>query len=236
MEYVEQANNTKFDINDEFKKLNIQIFNNELNLYFPLKWSKLKNAMGRVSYTYRRGQPNKNITITKLTLSTFFDVSTETLRNIMIHEMVHVYFLQVLDSLEGHGREFLQTIAEINKKFPQYNVQRTEDVTDYNVETSVSFSKPLYFYIVHTKGNRQRLIGVFKNLDDERKSFKKQLKSLVRLDKRTYKIEFGQSNLVELQRFTISRTLMSSLNKGSFFILKDEIYLKLQQDIQGEIM
>jgi len=236
MKYIELANNTKFDIYQEFKELNTEIFNNDLNLDFPLKWSKLKNAMGRVSYTYRRGQPSETINITKLTLSTFFDVSVETLRDILIHEMVHVYFLQVLNSLEGHGREFLQTIAEINKKFPQYNVKRTEDVTDYNVETSVSFSQPLYFYILHRKNMRQLLIGVFRKLDNEKKSFRRNIDHAITSKRDIDRIEFGISNLVELQRFTISRTLNTSLNKGSFFILKDEIYLKLQQDIQGAIL
>jgi len=234
MRYVEMSNQSKFDLKQEFNNLNGEIFNGELELVFPLHWIKLKNAMGRVSYT--RYRATGEIIITKLVLSTFFDVTAEVLRNIMIHEMVHVYFLQILSSLEGHGFHFMKKIADINRKFSHYNVQRTEDVSDYDVEPSVFIQKTLNFYLLHSKKRKDILIGVYRNLDRPDKSFKSNFKHFVNFKGTDiYKVEYGKSDLLDLQRFKLARTLGTSIRSGIFNILTDKQYQALSRDVEGTV-
>lgn len=55
-----------------------------------------------------------------ITMSDRFDYTEEEFKQILLHEMLHLYLVHTKSAIEGnldHGELFLKTMAEFNKKF-----------------------------------------------------------------------------------------------------------------------
>lgn len=122
--------NTK-DINlqNEYDKLNRQLFNNELPK-LPLEWSNRKVALGHVrSLINRRTGEQK---LVSLAMSTFFKTSYRQFKNTLAHEMIHVKIISSGKHDYGgkHGYLFFDEARKINGMGLGYNIteKNTEEI------------------------------------------------------------------------------------------------------------
>lgn len=128
----ELENTKEFTVTENYVKqrlheFNEKYFNNELDVdCFPIKLFPYKNAGGSIyfdcCYSRRTGQIY-NAKIKNFRISTNFSFTELQLCNIILHEMIHVYQVQILKrqdlrgtSLEPHGQTFTTKMDEINKK------------------------------------------------------------------------------------------------------------------------
>lgn len=99
-------------------ELNQRLFNNQLNLNFEVKLSSSGKAAASVM-TQGIGFPNNRIYFVKyLQVSKYFQWTEKQLVDVIAHELIHVYEVQVLKQKPNHSRNFLNKMYEINKNFP----------------------------------------------------------------------------------------------------------------------
>lgn len=118
---------TKDYVRQRLRDFNEKYFDNRLDInYFPIKLFPYKHSGGSVyfdcSYNRLTGEIY-NASINDFRISTSFSFTEEQLCNIILHEMIHVYQIQVLkrqdikgNKLEPHGQTFTSKMNELNKK------------------------------------------------------------------------------------------------------------------------
>lgn len=235
--FTEMSNKQKLDLEKEFRYLNRKVFNGNIIKVPQLKWKQLKNKVGHIKW--RRNEDEGTNTIIELALTTFYNLPVETLRNILIHEMIHVYLVQEFENdpskitgKNSHGEVFTKMMNDINKKFTEYNIQPTEDVDDYDVEET-SVRKKKYYFVIMKKQDGQRIF-VFKklisiDLDREMDSIQRSIS----FNKAIEKVEYGQSDELFLQKKLVSRDMRTAIKYQKVDFLTDKEYKELQKDIVG---
>lgn len=226
----EIKNSDKVDLYKEFHKLNKEVFNNEIILNFSLKWANIKTKAGVVKFnSIKRGKRIISEEITALIMSDYFDFPVDEIINILIHEMIHVLISQrkqYNDPGGYHGIYFKREKDRVNKQFPHYNVKPTENVADYEVEKSFAKGK-IYKGFILQKGS----FIIFKNMsDDELNDFINLLKRQTRISNKDFIIEYFESSDPFLLKFSIARSLKTSLRRQ--YALEPHEYDKLKDDVK----
>ena len=111
------------EIKNVFNEYNAKAFDNELPMpRFELMSTKsllgqLKRnrVLGEMCYTIR--------------ISTYYDRAFEGFRNTIVHEMLHYYIrFKGIKDTSSHGRIWKTRAAELNRNFPELQIQRCSDV------------------------------------------------------------------------------------------------------------
>lgn len=109
------------DLIQKIKELMIEVnnecFNGDLNISFPIKISNSGKCAGSVMVKTTYGVS----TISYMSISKFFNWTEDNLRNVIAHELIHVYEAQILKIKPSHGRHFLVKMYSINQN-PKYKV------------------------------------------------------------------------------------------------------------------
>lgn len=112
-EYDENQNilETAIDLNEEYNKLNQQLFGGKLP-EVPLKFGPTKRSYGRVVGTVNR--MTREVKVSFLEISEFYKMTYRQFKNILAHEMIHVYQMAVMQEKGGHGWDFMREARRIN--------------------------------------------------------------------------------------------------------------------------
>lgn len=101
-----------------FKEINEECFENKLTLNFDIKISRSKRCAGAVRYSIIGGR----VFIKELQISKEFVMSEKELKNVIAHEMIHIWEAQILRIKPSHSYQFKNKMEEINRSNPSYNV------------------------------------------------------------------------------------------------------------------
>ena len=198
---VESKND--FDIATEFDKYNRLIFNNTLTRDFPCIFKKDKHLMGFVQVKY----VNLKMYVNKLVLTSFYKLSHEQYVNLLVHEMIHVELAQnQVDEKDSHGPKFIKRMDQINKDF-NLNITKLGDRTNLTTNTK---KKLIQFVIMNGVG-----LMVYKKpmSESDRIEFMEDIQYTADFRQKDIKLEFGESDSVELSRFIIARTSKTAVNR-----------------------
>jgi hypothetical protein len=138
-------------LQNEYDKLNTQLFNNYLSKV-PLEWSNRKRALGHVKYLGNR--QSGEINVKHLAMSNFYKMTYRQFKDVMAHEMIHVKLFENGDyrrESSSHGYIFLREADRINLMGLGFKI------TPVNTEDLTVSDK--------TRENIKPLIGIILNFD-----------------------------------------------------------------------
>lgn len=124
----------EIDLQQEFSKLNKLLFNNELQAVTML-WNTRKVAHGVVKAT--RNRVSGEIKIVSLSMSQFLKIPYKFFKDVLAHEMIHVYWLQKGRFKEQHGPLFQQEMRRINSLGHGFNVTVRGDSSNFEISQAV---------------------------------------------------------------------------------------------------
>lgn len=116
MRYVKRLGESmasNYDIHGQFARFNGMYFGGELPTV-PLSMRPLKTLGGRVSWKTRAGLLVPGTLC--LDLSTFWEMSPEQYDAVLLHEMIHLWFVHKGDMLENHGPKFMAKLRELEAR------------------------------------------------------------------------------------------------------------------------
>jgi hypothetical protein len=133
-----------FDLKSKYRYWNSKGFGGELPS-IPMKWVRSKRVGGYVSATVKyksqidRRLGTGEVTLKKLAVSNFLQMSEERFDEILLHEMIHVYVMGILGKAGrggGHGAYFLTKRREVMGK-TGVNIPMTEDISGLDLAEDV---------------------------------------------------------------------------------------------------
>jgi hypothetical protein len=116
----------EIDLQQEYNKLNQLLFNGNLQPVTML-WNKRKGAHGVVKGT--RNRSTGKITLKSLSMSQFLKVPYRFFKDVLAHEMVHVFWMQQ-DVNAKHGPLFVREMNRINSMGLGFNVSVRSDSSE----------------------------------------------------------------------------------------------------------
>lgn len=213
----EHTNDEIVDFNEislqhEFDKLNELLFSNEL---YPIEmeWNKRKAAHGVVKA--QKDRRTGQITIKSLGISKFLAITYKHFKDVLAHEMIHVYWLQKHVNA-GHDYRFLQQMERINNMGLGFNVTVTADSSQFELSNDVKAKqKELVVFINQVDNEKDKRVSVFgyKLFKDDGETVSRIYNNLTKTGK--YNLitgEFYLSTNPELQRHRIQRSFGSSIS------------------------
>ena len=121
---------SKYNLKIKYNLFNLKYFKNMLPK-IPVLWAslkgigglttckiitpKFKTGFGTSKYQYSRISPNS----LKIQISNALKRSEKSIDKILLHEMIHVYFMVMKNFDEGHGLKFQKIAKKIGKSFGQ---------------------------------------------------------------------------------------------------------------------
>jgi hypothetical protein len=116
----------EIDLQQEYNKLNQLLFKGNLQPVTML-WNKRKGAHGVVKGT--RSRSTGKITLKSLSMSQFLKVPYRFFKDVLAHEMIHVFWMQQ-DVNAKHGPLFVQQMNRINSMGLGFNVSVKSDSSE----------------------------------------------------------------------------------------------------------
>jgi len=116
----------EIDLQQEYNKLNQLLFKGNLQPVTML-WNKRKGAHGVVKGT--RSRATGKITLKSLSMSQFLKVPYRFFKDVLAHEMIHVFWMQQ-DVNAKHGPLFVQQMNRINSMGLGFNVSVRSDSSE----------------------------------------------------------------------------------------------------------
>lgn len=218
----------QISLQNEYDKLNAQLFNNELPRV-PLVWSNRKRALGHVRSMQNRITGEAKII--NLAMTSFYNTTYRSFKDTLAHEMIHVELLsngQYRKQYSSHGHLFMREAERINSMGLGFNIneRNTEelDVSD------------------QTKANARDLIGIIMNIDGkyyiaattpgtyavESDNLFRLFNNLVRAGRyRNVELTVVESKNPELLKLSIQRSFRRSI---SYLPLSDKLFEELLND------
>lgn len=98
-------------------ELNNKLFNGELVLYFPIKYTKSRKMAASIAFKRDLSE------IAYIGVSTQFEWNEQEIIDCLAHELVHVYELQIAKVRPSHSGVFEQKMNEINSKFNDLTIK-----------------------------------------------------------------------------------------------------------------
>jgi len=153
------ATRKNFNLENEYRILNTQLFGGELP-NVKIRWFSGKQVGGKVISTRKNSSERFKSSIIKI--SDFIQSSREELLGVLVHEMIHVYLIDVMGNYkDSHGTDFMNQLNRINKMKLGFIVPKTEDIT-YRKVTKKD-EKELNVVFFKKKGSEDVSILVFSN-------------------------------------------------------------------------
>ena len=116
----------EIDLQHEYNKLNDLLFDGKLQPVTML-WNKRKGAHGVVKGS--RNRATGKITLKSLSMSQFLKVPYKFFKDVLAHEMIHVFWMQQ-DVNAKHGPLFVQQMNRINSMGLGFNVSVRSDSSE----------------------------------------------------------------------------------------------------------
>lgn len=132
-------------------QVNQTCFNGELNLMMPVKLSNRANIAGHVSIRYNRFT---GVWIAVgMKISKNFDWTYEQLKNVIAHELIHIYEAQILKQKPGHQSNFKRMMMKINYNGQGFKVATRHSMTSTKVKNAKIVQIPYILSECKTKFN-----------------------------------------------------------------------------------
>lgn len=126
------VNPSSIDLYVEYEKLNKQLFHGELPKVMMM-WNTRKTAHGVVKSV--RNRATGEVFIRSLEISKFLNITYQHFKNVLAHEMIHVYWLSKGDFKVNHGPGFLQQMNRINNMGLGFNVTVKADSSQFTLSS-----------------------------------------------------------------------------------------------------
>jgi len=138
---VESWKPADYNLDQKYRHFNHLLFGGALPT-IPIKWSaSMKKASGRVLYVPETFGYHVKPGSLRMEISSLFQSTEERLDGIMVHEMIHVWFLGVKnDGKESHGPAFKAKLAELQHHC-HFTIPLSDDITDLEMSDSVRSSE-----------------------------------------------------------------------------------------------
>jgi hypothetical protein len=147
----------EIDLQHEFNKLNELLFAGEL---YPIemKWNKRRSAHGLVKAS--KNKRTNIITIASLEISQFLAITYKHFKDVLAHEMIHVYWLQKHVNA-GHDHRFIREMNRINDMGLGFHVTLTADSSQFELSQGTKQKKKeLTFLIIKVAGESGSRLAV----------------------------------------------------------------------------
>lgn len=198
------------DLQGEFNKLNNLLFDGKLQ---PVQmiWNKRKAAHGVVKATMNRA--TRAITIKSLAMSQFLKIPYKFFKDVLAHEMIHVYLLQKGIN-DKHGPYFHAEMYRINKMGLGFNVTVRGDSAHFEMsDHMVKKGLELVAGIFHLNGKIALAVMKPNTYTNEAKGIGNIYKHTCKTGKyREVTGEFYMTTDPQLQRGTIQRSFRSGVS------------------------
>lgn len=218
----------EIDLQQEFSKLNKLLFNNELQAVTML-WNTRKVAHGVVKAT--RNRVSGEIKIVSLSMSQFLKIPYKFFKDVLAHEMIHVYWLQKGQFKAQHGPLFQQEMRRINSLGHGFNVTVRGDSSNFELsQEAIKQGLELVFTIISTNRQREKMLSVmtYQTYKKEAKLISKLYQNLCKSGKyQQVHGEFFKSTNPLLQKHKIQRSFGRSI---SYSNIDEQKYEELKKD------
>ncbi len=127
---------TEYNLEEKYKLFNKLYFYNLLPT-IPLSYSKSKTVGGQVKARYTKALGGGNVLVQgslSLTITNLYKRTEEQFDAILLHEMIHVYFIVNGNFTEQHGRYFNDLRKEISEK-SGIDIPLTDNISDLELES-----------------------------------------------------------------------------------------------------
>ena len=144
------VNPSGIDLYIEYDRLNKQLFHGELPKV-NMGWNTRKTAHGVVKSV--RNSRTGQVFIRSLEISKFLNITYKHFKNVLAHEMIHVYWLSKGDHKANHGPRFLQQMNRINNMGLGFNVTVKADSSQFTQSTdAIKVGLELVYFIMNLDG------------------------------------------------------------------------------------
>ncbi len=230
MKYLQLFENFEtFDLQKEFDYLNNLMFDNRVKPV-PLKWFKSKSKLGLLTHLDRE--------VLKLEISTFYNATKKQLMETLAHEMIHAYMVQNgIFEKNDHGPKFMRILNDLNARFPEYNIKKTEDAAEFTVNAKHAKNIGVLLFKQDEKYLAVFISGELANNEDALNSFVESVKNYIGRNPlnifykyKNVEMMVYRCNHPDLSSFTIKRLL--SLKSLAFYNIDD---ITLSKILEGEL-
>lgn len=208
-------NPAQTDMQADYDMLNKKMFDGELPRV-PLRWMSTKNVVGLMSYDEDRK-------IRDVGISTYYKLNRQQYLDVLAHEMIHVWMEHKgIRERDPHGPKFLAKVKELNDRFPEFSIKKTENAADYEISGKVKIKE--YGVVLFDEGEECGIVVVdpASIVDDEKvvNDFIEGIKkyALYRFKKLTLRIY--KSSHPDLPKFKMKKSL--SLKSLALYDIKKE--------------
>lgn len=147
----------EIDLQHEYNKLNDLLFGGKL---YPIEmlWNKRRSVHGSVTASINRR--TKEITIKALKISQFLAITYKYFKDILAHEMIHVYWLQHNINAK-HDYRFVQQMNRINGMGLGFNVSIKGDSSKFELsKETLAKKKQLVVLVTKVEGESTSRLSV----------------------------------------------------------------------------
>ena len=148
----------EINLQHEFNKLNDLLFGGEL---YPIDmmWNKRRSTHGVVKAS--KNTRTNQITIKSLEISQFLAITYKHFKDVLAHEMIHVYWLQKHINA-NHDYRFIREMDRINNMGLGFNVTLTADSSQFELSNEVKAKKKeLVFFVNQVDNEEKKRVSVF---------------------------------------------------------------------------
>jgi len=204
-------------IQNQYDDLNNLLFDGKLEK-IPIKLEINKNSAARIISTKEGNQPEK---LNYLGISKYFKMKKSIFRDILAHEMIHVYMIQnhIKDYGGYHGIIFKKMMDEINKKGFNVTIVHTSHHSEIN-DLRVSKTK-VGVAIMHNKDLDEYSITVIKKdvFLNTLENNEVKLRYYIKNKKQNYDIYYLLSDYYKLKIYPCIRK-----SDSNFYILEKDLF------------
>lgn len=214
------------DMQKDFDSLNAKMFDGKLKIV-PLRWMRTKDKLGVMAYD----DAGK---IKYVGISDFYKITRQQYLDVLAHEMIHVWLEQSgIRERDPHGPRFLEKVKELNGRFPEFNIKKTENAADYAVSGKKSNE---YGVIIFEEDNDKfSVVVVNKSTIEDQKAIEEFIdgfKKYALFKFRKMTVDIYKSKDPELTKFKIKKSL--SLRSMELFVIKPELVDQIKSS--GELI
>ena len=210
------------DMQSDYNRLNQEMFNGEL-APVPLKWIHQKYKIGITVF-------NSDGSVDYAGVSNFYNITRQQYLDVLAHEMIHVWIAQKgLREPNHHGPIFMAKLDELNVRFPNFKITKTENAADYNISGLVTPKE--YGVVLFDEDGKFSVVVVNAEVMDNKEAIEEfigGMKSHGAIHFKNLKLRLYKSSYPDLAKFKIKKSL--SLRAMEVFVLTDEMAAEIQQD------
>lgn len=218
----ESIDTKSIDLKSDYDKLNKMMFDGVLP-DVKLRWMNTKNVLGLMTY-------DEDGNIKDVGISTFYKLTHQQYLDVLAHEMIHVWIEHKgIKERDPHGRVFMNKVADLNKRFPEFSIRKSENAADYNVSASASIKE--YGVVIFDEGDKYSVVVVnssVMNDDNALTEFIEGIKKYGLYKFRKLTINFYKSANPDLAKFKVKKSL--SLKSLELYVIKPELVKDIEND------